>query len=132
MHILYQTLCTSLNEATTSSSFVCSIMKLIQNKDDNTIDQLFKGSSLFNMIDKISGKIYRIIMTNIPKHNVIENFLPGIIDSFQKKVLTFNNSVPPTSNDNPNNDNRPIVLNNNNLNRVFGWVLIKTQKKYCN
>ena len=51
--------------------------------------------------------------------------MPDIIGIFQREVLIFNTITPM-------NDNKDItiIINYNDVNRVFDWALMKASKKY--
>ena len=73
------------------------------------------------------------IITNVLKHTLIENVLPDVVVMYQKEVLPNSsieslNGPPPVITIHKNYSH--ITLNDNDVNRVFGWALMKTHKKF--
>ena len=81
-------------------------------------------------MDIVCGKIFGIIITNVLRHNLIEYFLPKIIHTFQKEVLTFNISTETSANGNECERGADIILNDSDVNTFFGISLKKTLNKY--
>ena len=126
--MLYKTLCKSSNENMPSCDFEYNILKIMQQKDNNEFIKMYTSSDLHQkqvQTSKEPDRIFVLILTNIMKHILIENILPDIIGTFQREALTFTISTP-----SKNSNDIPKVLNDNDVNRVFGWALMKTIKKY--
>ena len=114
-----------------SCHFEYDILKIMQQKDSNEINNLFSESNLFQSSSNQPDRIFQIIMTNVLKHILIENILPDIIESFQKEVLTFNLMTQPRVSAKQSTNYTLIVLHDDNVNRVYRWEIMKIHKKYC-
>ena len=69
------------------------------------------------------SQTFCIILSNILKHNLIEDFLHKTIAMFQKEVLTFNISTKVKTSDIDINERSVVILNDNDVNKVFGFSL---------
>ena len=94
---------------------------MAQQKENNAITKMFMESDLFTEKDIECSQTFCIIVSSILKHNLIEDFLPRIIAMFQKEVLSFNIGTKVTTGDVDINKGNVVVLNDNDVNRVFGF-----------
>ena len=98
---------------------------MLQQKDNNAITQIFIDSNLYNEKDIELFQTFCVIISTILKHTLIEDFLPRIIAMFQKEVLTFNIATKVTTYDVCTNKGSIVIVNDNDVNRVFGYSLKK-------
>ena len=124
--MLYKTLCNSSNESMSSCAFEYNFLTIMQ-QNDNEVMKLYTSSDLYQVHRNQNtepDRIFVLILTNVLKHILIEIILPDIIGIYQREVLTFTTITPMKD-----NKDAPMVINDNDVNRVFGWALMKTSKK---
>ena len=100
----------------------------MQQRDNNEVIKLYTSSDMYQVHqqpNKDPDKIFVVILKNILKHILIETIFPDIVGILQREVLTFTIITP-----SKDNNDIPIFLDDNDVNRVFGWALMKTSKKY--
>ena len=128
-HINFE-LYTLLTQTTTNTDALVSyeyhIFKEIQKKESNVFDSLFQLH--FNDLyeDSTNNKCCRTILVNILKHCFTEQWTGQVISAYKTDNLTFIKpiSVP--------EDRMPAlpVMNDDNVNRMFGWAIWKVKRKY--
>ena len=78
--------------------------------------------------DDIGNRCCCQIMFNAIKHICIDIFLKKFIETYKDIFLTF---LLETGDESTEQGSTPVVLNYDDVNREFGWALMKLKKKYA-
>ena len=66
-----------------------------------------------------------MVLLNVLKHYFIDKCLHNMIKIYRKTVLTFLTNTTTTA---PIGNEGPKVINDGDVNRIFGWAIMKVQK----
>ena len=98
----------------------------MQTTSDSPINQLFTKQFSDPFEDSMLNMCCRCIFVNALKHYLTEEWIICVIKKYKTDTLTFMIITPHTE----VATERLIVLNDDNVNRLFGWALYQMKKKY--
>ena len=123
---IYQILSNCGMEKDCVSTFNVDILNAMQTDLPTSFNHYFKTYLKNVHDDSIKSACFRVIIVNILKHAFIEEWLPEVITIYKSKFSSASAAVPNHNNSSPTLE----VLNDNDVNRWFGWAVMKLKKKY--
>ncbi len=90
-------------------------------------EDIFKQHVPVMYEDSVRNRNFRYLIINWLKHKFIEVWIGEVVSHMKIQIQT---SISLKETD--LNDKRPIVINDNDVNRIFGWTLFKVRNKYKN
>ena len=123
---LYRVLAEMTDNNNLTKSLKQKMIAYMQTPQNYSFDNLFQENFSELYDNTIGNRFCRFILINVLKHLFTEELMPSIIDVYKKETLTFMVSCANSS----EMSNTIAVVNDDGINRLFGWVLFKLKKKY--
>ena len=96
------------------------ILMIMQSNTDSAFDLLFKEHFSVLYEDSDKNRSCRLVLVDILKYCMVGEWLPKFMIEYKDEVFTFNDSQVDST-----EVTCPVpVLNDDNLNPIFGWDLI--------
>ena len=123
---IYWVLTETTDSTNLTQSFKRQMLAYMHTPQNSPFDNLFQ-EHFSELYDNTIGNICcRCILVNVFKNCFIEEWMPSIIKEYKKETLTF--MVPRTTSSEMSNI--IAIVNDDDVNILFGWVLFKLKKKY--
>ena len=101
------------------------LLKDMQKGNKCCFDNIFRQHGPFIYKDSVRNRKFRYLIINWLKHKFVKVWINKVVTHMRMQIQTTISSKVSKL-----NDKRPIVLNDNDVNRIFGWALFKVKKKY--
>ena len=105
--------------------FQMRILKEMQKGNESCFEDIFRINLPIIYEDSVNNRRFRYLIINWLKNKFVNEWMNKVVIHMRTQIQT---SI--SSKETDLNDKRPIVLNDNDVNRMFGWALFKVKKKY--
>ena len=88
-------------------------------------NNIFRHHVPFIYKDSVRNRKFRCLIINWLKHKFVKVWIDKVVTHMRMQIQTTISSKVSEL-----NDKQSIVLNDNDVNRIFGWALFKVKNKY--
>ena len=108
------------------STFNIDVLQSLQTDDINSFHHVFETILGITTDETIESSCFRVVIVNILKHAFIEEWLPEVVHLYTSNKYGSTDSL---KQQNDKSLTLPLeILNDDDVNRWFGWAVMKLKK----